>query len=211
MFSNKWSESKVDVFWGEIAPCEHVVQIYDSEPVFIDLLTEFVLDGLRRDETVVLIATEEHLNRVEEKLEVAGFDLFNLKLSDKLIVEDAEATLSKFMIGSRPDEILFRHVIGGVLSRALKNKRPIRAFGEMVVLLWSKGLCDATLQLERLWNDMQETESFLLFCAYPRSVFSGKGSDAIINVCGTHSKIVAPIDYTTTKVAYKDLSFTKRN
>jgi hypothetical protein len=211
MFSNKWNESKVDVFWGEIAPCEHVVQIYDSEHVFMDLLTEFVADGIRRDESVIVIATQEHLHLLEERLRVLEYDLFNLKLFDKLIFEDAQATLSKFIIGEWPDEILFRHVIGGVLSRASKNKRPVRAFGEMVVLLWAKGLHNATLQLERLWNDMQETESFSLYCAYPRSVFSGNGSESIINICGVHSKIVAPIDRATTKVVYKDLSFTRKS
>jgi hypothetical protein len=211
MFSNRWSESKVDVFWGEIAPCDHVVQIYDSEPAFVDLLAEYVIDGLRRDETVILIATQEHLQVIEEKLRNLEFDLFNLKLLDKLIVEDAQVMLSKFMIGAWPDEILFRHVIGGILSRASKTKRPIRAFGEMVVLLWSKGLRDATLQLEHLWNDLQQTQAFTLFCAYPRSVFSGKGSDSIVNICGVHSKIVSPIDHTSAKVVYKDLSFTKRS
>jgi len=25
-----WQQSKADIFWGEIAPCDHVVQIYEN-------------------------------------------------------------------------------------------------------------------------------------------------------------------------------------
>ena len=158
----------------------------------------------------MVIATQYHLKLLEEKLHQANYDPFKLRLLEKLITEDAQDTLSKFMIGTKLDEILFRHVIGGVLARARKNKRPVRAFGEMVVLLLAKGLPDTTLQLEHLWNDLKQSEAFSLFCAYPRSVFS-KNSEAILNVCGAHSKIVAPVDASAKNVLYKDLSFNTNN
>jgi len=38
--------SGADVFWGEIQPCEHLVQIYDIENVFLDTLEGFVAGEL---------------------------------------------------------------------------------------------------------------------------------------------------------------------
>jgi hypothetical protein len=208
MLSSKWNESKVDVFWGEIAPCQHVVQIYDNEVAFIDLLAEFVLDGLHRDETIVLILTPEHLQLLDEKLRQHCRDGFTLRLSEKVIIEDAQQTLSGFMIGAWPDEFLFRHVIGSIMAKASKSKRPIRAFGEMVVLLWTAGLTDATIQLEHLWNELQKSETFCLFCAYPRAAFLNNDSDSILTVCGAHSKIVS-VDNSPGNVLYRDLSINK--
>jgi hypothetical protein len=208
MNSSKWSELKVGEFWGENAPCSHVVQFYETENIFIELLTQFVLDGLQRDETIVIIATEEHVTLLTERLQREGTDLFGLQVREQLIIEDARQTLSSFMVGAHPDEILFRHVIGDLVAKASKRKRPIRAFGEMVVLLWDAGLTDATLELEHLWNDLQQTQAFLLFCAYPRKSFVNN-SAAILNICGTHSKIVAPTDNSAKSILYKDLSFNK--
>src|SRR5687767_5155800 len=149
----KWLESKVDVFWGEIAPCEHVVQIYENDTIFLELLAEYVSDGFQKNESVVIIATREHLHLLEERLKNFSFDIFTLRLQDRFIAIDAHEALSRFMIGGWPDEILFRHAVQEILSRAGKNGRPVRAFGEMVALLWAQGHNGATIQLEHLWND----------------------------------------------------------
>lgn len=36
------SQSEPTVFWGEIAPCEHLVQIYEDDEAFVDSLERFV-------------------------------------------------------------------------------------------------------------------------------------------------------------------------
>ena len=48
----KWNKASQRVFWGEIAPCGHVVQFYDNDDAFLDLLHDFVHDGLSYKENV---------------------------------------------------------------------------------------------------------------------------------------------------------------
>ncbi len=36
-----WQHCDTKVFWGEIAPCQHVVQIYKDEQNFLDLLETY--------------------------------------------------------------------------------------------------------------------------------------------------------------------------
>ena len=203
---NKWLESKVDVFWGEIAPCEHVVQIYENDTMFLELLAEYVSDGFQKNESVVIIATREHLHLLEERLKNLSFDIFTLRLQDRFIALDAHQVLSRFMIGGWPDEILFRHAVKEILSRAGKNGRPVRAFGEMVAILWAQGHNGATIQLEHLWNDLQESESFTLYCAYPRAGFTRHASESIMHIYGTHSKIIGAADSSPKDILYKDVS-----
>jgi hypothetical protein len=37
----------------------------------------------------------------------------------------------------------------------------------MVALLWDAGQSDAALRLEQLWNQIAQSHSFSLVCAYP--------------------------------------------
>ena len=72
------------------------------------------------------------------------------------------------MINNWPDENLFRHLVIGLLHRAKRNKRPVRAFGEMVALLWAQGFNGATVQLEHLWNNFLRNRSFFSLLRLPQ-------------------------------------------
>jgi hypothetical protein len=56
------------IFWGEIAPCEHLVQIYADQGVFLDSLEGFVSGGLLAGEGVIVIGTRAHLIALEQRL-----------------------------------------------------------------------------------------------------------------------------------------------
>ena len=51
-------QSKADTFWGEIAPCDHVVQIYETDEIFINALVGFVGDGINSNDSCIVIATQ---------------------------------------------------------------------------------------------------------------------------------------------------------
>src|SRR5690242_2720634 len=134
-----WTASSNEVFWGEIAPCEHVVQIYENDDIFLNLLAGFVSSGLNTGECAVVIATADHLKALNERLADLGYAVPSLISQTQYIPLDAEATLSRFMVNDWPDEYLFYKVISEVLMRAKANNRKVRAFGEMVAILWAKG------------------------------------------------------------------------
>ena len=45
------------MFWGELAPCDHLVQIYDDETRFMETLERFIGDGLASGDGAIVIAT----------------------------------------------------------------------------------------------------------------------------------------------------------
>ncbi len=51
-----WQKSNTDAFWSEIASCDHVVQIYENDGVFVDALAGFVGGGINTGECVIVIA-----------------------------------------------------------------------------------------------------------------------------------------------------------
>jgi hypothetical protein len=185
--SNKAGE----IFWGEIAPCEHVVQIYRDDTVFLDALEGFTAGGLRAGEGVVVIATPGHLAALDQRLAAAGLDVTLAAEEDRYLALDADRTLKKFMMRGWPDDILFEHVVSDLLGRAGRGGRRVRAFGEMVALLWAEGYTGATVRLEHLWHQLCHERGFSLFCAYPRIGFTQGADLSIKEICAAHSRVVA--------------------
>jgi hypothetical protein len=181
---------KFDVFWGEISPCEHSVQIYENDEGFLDALEGFVSSGLRRGDAAVVIATPAHRLNLSRRLLNQGLDLDAAVSQDRYIELDAEQTLGQFIRDGWPDDELFAACVGRILRRARRGGRQVRAFGEMVALLWAQGHSGATVRLERLWHGLCRDESFPVFCAYPRSVFTQNAVDSLQEIFDTHTKVV---------------------
>jgi hypothetical protein len=179
------------VFWAEMAPSEHLVQIYEEDEVFLNTLEGFVADGLLSGEAVVVIATSAHLSALHRQLVKRDPRVAKAMDTDQYLALDAEAMLSIFMVKGWPDDDLFHAFVNGILHRATKSGRRVRAFGEMVALLWAQGNCGATVRLEHLWHQLCDEQQFMLFCAYPKCGFTRDSHDSIKDICDTHSRVIA--------------------
>jgi MEDS: MEthanogen/methylotroph, DcmR Sensory domain len=183
-------DQRFDIFWGEIAPCEHLVQIYASDDIFLDSLEGFVAGGIKADDGVIVIATAAHLGHLHHRLTERGLHVNLACANDQYIPWEAESALSKFMVDGWPDENLFAEFVKELITRAGKNGRRVRAFGEMVALLWAHGNNGATVRLEHIWHRFCTEYAFSLFCAYPRIGFTQDVAASIQEICAAHSKIV---------------------
>src|SRR6185437_1781752 len=188
--SQNWQQSDPRIFWGEIAPCSHVVQIYEDDSEFLHTLEDFVILGLEDGDSLVLIATERHLKAIEDRCSAKGFNMNALKKYGQYIAIEAEEMMSKFMVNGWPDEELFYTSVSEVLNNARKGGNKVRAFGEMVALMWANGQQGATVRLEYLWHEFCKKEEFRLLCAYPKSGFTENAVNSIKTICATHSKII---------------------
>lgn len=199
----EWKTSNMQVFWGEIAPCEHLVQIYDNDKIFLDTLEGFTGSGFLADETVVVIATAAHLEALNDRLFLQGFNLNKLISSNQYIPIDAHNLLSSFLVNDRIDEKIFNGFISGLIDHARQRNGKIRAFGEMVAILWDRGLYAATIRLEKLWNQLHSKSEFTLFCAYPKKGFSQLTSTSIDVICKQHATVIDGHAGPTTEIHYK--------
>ena len=203
--NTNWEHSRADNFWGEIASCDHVVQFYDNDQIFLDSLAGFVGGGINAGDSCIIIATDAHLKALQHRLLDFGVHTDPLISSDRYIPLNAEETLSKFMIDGWPDEKLFNQTVSAVLTRAGFRKRRIRAFGEMVALLYAQGNVGATVQLEHLWNKFCSQKSFCLFCAYPRNGFGYDKNNSLSHICCAHSKMISGSERQLSEVIYRDI------
>jgi len=176
---------------GEGEACEHFVQFYESDAFLVSSVCEFIGAGLGKGDGAVVIATKEHREQIEKGLMSNGLDLTVLRARHQLTLLDAAATLDQFMVDGLPEPGLFKEVIGSVVARASKGRFGLRAFGEMVALLWADGNGCAAIQLEELWNELLKTHKFSLFCAYPMEGFRGGAhGEAFHHICHAHSRVI---------------------
>src|ERR1700712_3686125 len=187
---NEWQQCDHQVFWKAVAPAEHVVQIYDDEAMLLRTLTAYAADGIAAGDCVIIIATAPHLEALDRQLRAREFSPETLKATDQFIALNAEHTLAKFMVNGWPEEKYFMEIVTGLMQRARQTGRPVRAFGEMVVLLWQRGNCSGTIRLEQLWNKFCEMETFCLLCAYPRDGFKQDALASVMHICSAHSKLI---------------------
>ena len=150
-------------FWGEIPPSEHLVQIYEDDGVILEALEGFVSSGLWVGDCVLVIATAAHLRALEARLMAQDVDVWAARGRDQYIPLDAEDALSQFLVKGWPDAELFEQLVSGLLTRARRNGRRVRAFGEMVALLWGQGHNGATVRLEHLWHRLCQSGGLLSF------------------------------------------------
>jgi hypothetical protein len=171
--------------------CEHMVQIYDKDERLVEALQGFASSGLREGEGVIVIATAAHLHELEQRLRSNWLEPDRARYEGKYLPLLAPEVLSRFMINDWPDEGLFNSVAGEVLAQVRGPKRmKVRAFGEMVALLWADGHRQAALRLEFLWDKVIEREKIQLLCAYPRAGFGIDGEEAIRQVHAAHSRTI---------------------
>ncbi|HMG86199.1 MAG TPA: MEDS domain-containing protein [Terracidiphilus sp.] len=191
MSSNaEFHSSTTPIFWGEIAPCEHIAQFYENDDVLLDTLFGFVAGGLTRGESTIVIATPEHLEALERRLAATNGELVAALMEDRYIALDASTALNSFMVDHWPDDQLFTNFVTGLLRRAQVNGSRVRAFGEMVALLWARGDTGATVRLEHLWQQFCLSQSFSLFCAYPKAGFTKAPTNSMAEICAAHSRLV---------------------
>jgi KaiC/GvpD/RAD55 family RecA-like ATPase len=176
-------------FLADLGECDHCVQFYESDAVFLDALESFAVGAIVQGEAVIVIATAAHRTALEARLLRRGVDLGTARARDQFIALDAGETLQRFMVHSWPDEALFEQLVTGLLARARIHHRKVRAFGEMVALMWAAGHCEATVRLEQMWTRLCERETFSMFCAYPKTGFAEDVMDRLEQVCSCHSKV----------------------
>jgi hypothetical protein len=177
-----------------IAHGEHVVRFYEHDAELVAAVSPYLEAALRAGEVALLLATGAHRRAFETALADRGIDLARARDDGLLVSLDAAATLAAFSDGERIDRDAFMTVVGGPMREVCASGRTVRAYGEMVSLLWDRGDVLAAIDLERLWNELGRELPFTLLCAYPSaSVVGSEHADAFHRVCGEHSAVrVAP-------------------
>lgn len=160
--------------WAAVAPSEHIAHFYENDDELLDALSIYIGEGLKQNDGAIVIATPEHLRALRYRLDGMEADLMRAMFEDRYITLEASVALTSFMVDGQPDERLFNEMARTLLRRASTSGRRVRAFGEMVALLWASGNREGTVQLEQMWNQFSRTHNISVLCGYPKSMFPAR-------------------------------------
>ena len=182
-----WSPAR---FW-------HCVQFYESDESLANSVCHFINKGLKAGEGVVVIATASHHEAFEKQLRETGVDVDQASERGQYVPFDAKETLPKLMVDGKLDPGRFNEVIGGSIEKVRgRGYRSVRAFGEMVALLWEAGQQESAIRLEELWSDAAKAQGFAVLCAYPIGAFNKPAHrEPFLKVCSAHSHVLPAETY----------------
>jgi hypothetical protein len=181
---------------SEANPGGHVVQLYGRDDQFLAKnVSRYLAEGMRQLDGLIVIATPAHIHAISRHLAEEGASAaLAAEREGRLIFLEARETLDRLLAGGRPDRSLFESVIGGVLSGVLacSGSGKVRAFGEMVSLLWADGKQDEAAILEGFWNELLDGSRFSLYCAYAIDLFGdGVAQTDVSAIISAHSHLLA--------------------
>ena len=145
----------------------HIAQLHKDRQTLTESVCEFASSGLRRGDSVILIAAAFHTERYLHSLKEVGLDARELKESGQLVVRDSQELLGRFMRNGMPRRDDLRATLCPAIQAAQAGGwRGLRVYGEMVSDLWRSRNTAASIQLETYLNDLARMYRFCLLCCY---------------------------------------------
>ena len=158
-----------------IEPSQHYVQFYGADQAaWAKSAGRYLAEGLASGESVLVVATPEHKEALVRELGFQNCDPAGAEANGRLEFCDATETLARLMVAGAPDWDRFESSIGLAVQKLVASSANggLRAYGEMVGVLWNAGAHAAAIRLEEYWNRLLARTSFKLFCGYPINVFA---------------------------------------
>jgi len=177
-----------------------MVEFYKDPDFLVETVARFVGTGLRAGEAGIVIARASHRALFERAL--AREDLFP---HAALVLLDADETLARFMVDGMPQWTAFHQACGGAIAELKLQHGSVRAYGEMVDILWQRGEKNAAVRLEEFWNELGALQTFSLLCAYGIDpLHPGSYEGGLDRVCRTHTHVIPSRTYKRFNQAVSD-------
>jgi DNA-binding NarL/FixJ family response regulator len=172
----------------------HEVEFYADDIAFVDGFARFIEAALKEGKAVILVATESHQANLLQRLTADGLNMPAEIAQRNYIPLEVTKTLSSFMVKNSPDPVMFRKVAGDLIMKAARGvrgeHRQVAFCGEGVHILLAACNLEATITLERMWNEIGTIYELDILFGYFRSDFATEGDISILErVCAEHSAV----------------------
>ncbi len=196
--------SGIGAGWPELvrhpAERDHLVHLYQDECLLVEAVAEFIGTGLSLGEAGLVIARPSRRNALECALRAR-----RLYPNRALRLMDARQALESVMHGGVPSWRGFEATCAAALGELRLQYPGVRAYGEMVDILWQEHHYGAALELEEYWNELSRLRPFALLCAYGIDPLDAAAyGGAFRRVCDAHTHLLPACDWAGFNAAVDD-------
>lgn len=188
--------------WRELlanpGPDGHIVQLYQDPDFYGEAISHFTIEGLARDESIIIVATATNWENISGRLISKGFDPTELLRRGQLTLLNADETLPKFLVGGMPDARRFKEIAAATIEQAHAGDKfsRVRWWGEMVNVLYMAGNQTGSTRLEELFDEVAHEHSIAIFCSWLMDKYDPTIYErAFGDVCRTHAHVIPAENY----------------
>ena len=172
-------------------PGSHHVHFYEPTLFPSKHIAEFIHTGIVQNETIILVASEDHTDRIEREIEAFGVYVRGLRSAGLWSVVSTDILLRALQSG-----ISIKRLIESAINptfQMAREKSPtgrIRVYGELADAVLHLGMPDVCLELERYGVQIASENVADVYCAYSADTFPDAGcAKQFIKVCLLHNLI----------------------
>ena len=166
----------------------HAVRFYEDAAALSRIVADFLAAGIRSGQPALVIGTGVHQQSILVRLRELSLHPAEAIARGDLLLVDAGDLLASFMVDGLPDGARFNDRMTELLGRIARG-RVVRAYGEMVDVLWQAGMHAAAIRLEMLWNQLANSADFSLLCGYSMGHFYKDA--AYDDICSQHTHVIS--------------------
>jgi len=177
------------------SPCSHVVQLYGDDALLLrQQVGQFIGEGLAAGEPALIIAGPRNRDAFVCQLGEDGRDPITAIRTGQLVLIDAATLLGQMMVDGKLTWEGFDRSAGAAVRelRARTAAPRMRAYGEMVGILWDAGRAADAATLEDYWNRLLTDGGVSLFCGYPIDLMDpALDTDALQPLIDAHTHLLS--------------------
>lgn len=181
---------------ADASPHDHIVQLYQDHDFLNSAVCRYVGAGLANGDRIILFPTLTHWNDFRQRLETERVNVQAARERGQLTVVDANELLPRLLRDAMPDPHAFNDVIGDVFRQASAggSYQKLRAWGELVNILWERGDIAASMNLEDLFDQLNKKIGIAMFCSYVMDNFNGDVHAVMLPRLGTNHTHLIPVE-----------------
>ena len=170
----------------------HPCHFYSDDASLTANVSRFFAPAFRDDQAMIAFGTPGHLRAIEKRLAAEGHDVETARARGQYLPFDARTAMDALLEGELPAASRFEEIIANELHRATAEFGAVRAFGEIVSLMWRDGKRQAALRLEGMWNEAIGLYPLALLCGYNvRSFTSAHDAAGVTGIIAAHTSVLS--------------------
>jgi len=171
---------------------DHALHFYAEDARLATTVAAFLAPAFSGEDAVIAIGTRAHLSAIEQRLRSDGHAVDAVRKTGRYVTMDVERIIPALLRNGLPTQETFDAAVGAHVAKLAERHGHVRAFGEIVSVLWGRGKQQAAMRLEELWNDALGYHPLSLICGYSlrgaRPPVDEPGQRRIMSV---HSRLIA--------------------
>lgn len=165
----------------------HFCQVHQEAESLVDAIYRFTNTGLHDGERVLLVAPDERIHKVLNRLRGDGVDTVALADVGRLTMQTPGDVRAACLRGGVFDANLFRDLFATLFRQYDAGVR-LRLYGELSNSFWHEGDVDTAVSLEEICHEVRRERRITVFCGY---LFDGLDRKSyrpeIERICRMHS------------------------